>query len=320
MISIEKATKVYPSAPQPSINQIDLEIAAGELHVLIGPSGCGKTTLLKTINRLIDLTSGTIKIDNRSISEWEASDLRRHIGYVIQQTGLFPHFSIADNIAIVPRMLGWSKSVIHRRISEMLELIGLPESYAKKFPLELSGGQQQRVGVARALAGDPPILLMDEPFGAIDPITRRRLQDEFSTIQQQLKKTVVFVTHDIDEALRLGTHISVLKDGALVQTGTPEELLTDPDPFVMQLFGEDREVKRLSVTPVGRFALAKRPMGPRVRVVSESTSAMAVLMALMDGSCDAVEVHADNGARLGFAGIDELRQPTSRAGEEAVHE
>ncbi len=320
MISIERATKIYPNATQPSINQISLEIGPGELHVLLGPSGCGKTTLLKTINRLIDLTSGTIRIDSRSITDWESSELRRHIGYVIQQIGLFPHLSIADNIGTVPRLLGWSKSDIRRRVSEMLELIGLSQAYAKKYPLELSGGQQQRVGVARALAGDPPILLMDEPFGAIDPITRRRLQDEFRSIQTQLNKTVVFVTHDIDEALRLGDRISVLREGTLVQTGSPEELFEDPHPFVMQLFGEDQEVKRLSVTPIGHYKLASHRQGRNVRVVPENASAISVLITLLDPACDVVEVRAKDGLVLGFAGLNELRSHGADLGGEAIHE
>lgn len=320
MISIQHATKIYPNATQPSLNDISLEISTGELHILLGPSGCGKTTLLKTINRLIDLTSGSITIDDRVITEWEPSQLRRNIGYVIQQIGLFPHLSIADNIATVPRLLGWSKNDVHNRVGQMLDLIGLPLASGHKYPLELSGGQQQRVGVARALAGDPPILLMDEPFGAIDPITRRRLQDEFLEIQTQLEKTVVFVTHDIDEALRLGTHISVLKEGMVVQTGTPEELFENPHPFVMQLFGDDQEVKRLSVTPICRLNLSSRRLGPNVCVVQDTTSAMDVLIMLLDASCDVVEVQRNDGSVVGYAGIDEFRHRIPRTRVEAIHE
>ena len=222
-IRLEHLSKTYPNTDVPAVEDFSLTMPAGELIVFVGPSGCGKTTTMRLINRIIEPTSGRIYLGGRDVTDTPADELRRHIGYVIQQIGLFPHMTIEENIATVPRLLGWDRQRIRSRVGDMLELVGLdPAKFAKRYPKQLSGGQQQRVGVARALAGDPGVLLMDEPFGASDPITRLRLQNEFRAIQRELGKTVVFVTHDFEEALILGTRIAVLSDRSHVdQYGTP---------------------------------------------------------------------------------------------------
>ncbi len=243
MIRFEHVFKRY--AELTAVNDLDLEIDRGEVCVLIGPSGCGKTTTMRMINRLIEPSQGRILIDGKDSSALAPAELRRGMGYAIQGVGLFPHLTVAQNVATVPGLLGWTKDRIKTRVTELLELVGLP-GYADAFPRELSGGQAQRVGVARALAADPPILLMDEPFGAVDPLTRERLQDEFSRLQKSLKKTVVFVTHDMDEAIKLADRIAIMKDGHLVQFDTPEGLLEQPaDDFVRDFVGADRGLKRL---------------------------------------------------------------------------
>jgi osmoprotectant transport system ATP-binding protein len=231
-----------------AVNDLNLEVKTGEICVLIGPSGCGKTTTLKMINRLIEPSSGQILIDGRDSSSLKAFELRRGIGYAIQSVGLFPHLTVAENIAVVPKLLNWQKPKIEARVKELLELIGLePNRYANVYPKALSGGQAQRVGVARALAADPSVLLFDEPFGAVDPLTRERLQNEFLALQQRLKKTVVFVTHDIDEAIKLADRIAIMKDGKLEQYATPEEMLEQPaNAFVRDFIGADRGLKRLA--------------------------------------------------------------------------
>jgi len=246
MIQLDGVSKRY--GEQVAVWETTLTFPEGELVVLIGPSGCGKTTTLKMINRLIEPSSGRILIGERDVTKVNAQELRRGIGYVIQSIGLFPHMTVAQNIEVVPELLGWPKARRAARAHELLELIGLePGRYAQSYPKELSGGQAQRVGVARALAVDPPVLLMDEPFGAVDPLTRERLQDEFLRLQQQLRKTVVMVTHDIDEAIKLGDRVCVMNAGAVEQYGTPEEILTDPrSRFVRQFVGSDRALKRLS--------------------------------------------------------------------------
>jgi osmoprotectant transport system ATP-binding protein len=252
MIRIEALTKQFPGVAQPAVDGLSLDVAAGEICVLIGPSGCGKTTTMRMINRMIEPTSGRIEVAGQDVLHADPVQLRRSIGYVIQQVGLFPHMSVADNVATVPRLLGWDAARIARRSDELLELVGLaPTQFRARFPRQLSGGQKQRVGVARALAGDPPVLLMDEPFGALDPITRVKLQDEFLRILRQLHKTIVLVTHDIDEAIRLGSRIAILRAGRLLQYATPEALLAAPaDPFVEEFVGADRALKRLSLLPV----------------------------------------------------------------------
>jgi len=246
-LEFRKASKSYPGTDQPAIRELSLEVAAGELCILIGPSGCGKTTAMRLVNRMIELTSGDVLLDGVSIRDRPPAELRRHIGYAIQQIGLFPHQTVAQNIATVPKLLDWDAQRVRSRVDELLELVGLEAAMAGRYPGQLSGGQRQRVGVARALAADPPLLLMDEPFGAIDPITRGRLQEEFRHLQQDLGKTVVFVTHDIDEALKLGDRIAVLKPGGvLAQYATPEDLVRSPvDEFVEAFVGADRMIERL---------------------------------------------------------------------------
>ncbi|MDQ3397570.1 MAG: ABC transporter ATP-binding protein [Deinococcota bacterium] len=250
MIRLEGVTKSYGASE--AVRGISLSIVEGELVVLIGPSGCGKTTTLKMINRLIEPTSGTITVGGKDTATLDPQRLRRKIGYVIQSIGLFPHMSVQQNIQVVPDLLGWSKKRSAARADELLQLVGLePERYRHAFPKELSGGQAQRVGVARALAVDPPVLLMDEPFGAVDPITRERLQDEFLGLQGKLKKTIVMVTHDIDEAIKMADKICVLNEGRIEQTDSPETLLASPkNRFVRQFVGADRALKRLSRIPI----------------------------------------------------------------------
>jgi osmoprotectant transport system ATP-binding protein len=252
MIDLERVTKVYPGSDTPAVDGVSLHIPEGEICVFIGPSGCGKTTLMRMINRLAPITSGMIKVGGRDVMELEPIELRRRIGYVIQQIGLFPHMTVYENIAVVPKLLRWQKQKIDDRVNELLTLLGLdPHVFRSRYPRELSGGQAQRIGVARAMAADPPAMLMDEPFGAIDPITREVLQDEFLKIQSKLQKTVIFVTHDIHEAIKMGQKIALLKDGCLVQYGPPVELLASPrDEFVKSFVGADRALKRLDLLKV----------------------------------------------------------------------
>lgn len=258
MIRMENVCKIYPGSVTPVINDLNLHIEAGEICVLVGASGCGKTTTMRMINRMIDATSGKIYVNGEDIETLNPIELRRNIGYVIQETGLFPHYTIEKNIAVVPTEKKWSKKRIADRVMEMLQLVDLdPSVYAKKKPSALSGGQKQRVGVARALAGDPPIMLMDEPFGALDPITRSKLQNEFLKIQEKIKKTIVFVTHDMDEAIKMGDKIGVMQNGNFVQYGTPHEILTNPaNEFVESLVGENRILKRFSLTRCQDFAFS----------------------------------------------------------------
>jgi osmoprotectant transport system ATP-binding protein len=254
MISLNEVSKRYEGGTSmPAVDDLSLEVVDGEICVLVGPSGCGKTTTLRMINRLIEPTSGQLFIDGRDILSMNAVELRRGIGYVIQQGGLFPHRRVEDNVAVVPRLLGWDKQRTKQRVAELLDLVGLPAAdYARRYPHELSGGERQRVGVARALGADPPVMLMDEPFGAVDPVTRLRLQDLLLDLQTKIKKTIVMVTHDIDEAARLGDRIAVLsKGGHLEQYATPPEILGRPaTPFVAEFVGKDRDVKRLAVVDV----------------------------------------------------------------------
>lgn len=252
MIDLINVSKKYKE--KYVIKNLNLSFRDGEISVLIGPSGCGKTTTLKMINRLIVPSEGDIKIDGKSIFDFDEIVLRRGIGYVIQEVGLFPHYTIYDNIALVPKLLGWEKKKIEKRVYELIELINLPKFYLNRYPKELSGGEKQRVGVARALASDPKILLMDEPFGAIDPINRKNLQEFFIELQKTLKKSVVFVTHDIMEALKLGDKICILKDGEVVQFDKPENILKNPkDEFVESLLGANRNILRLSIKKVSDY-------------------------------------------------------------------
>ncbi|MEN8615085.1 ABC transporter ATP-binding protein [Dehalogenimonas sp. THU2] len=255
MIELITLTKKYPQASVPAVDRLSLTVESGEVVVLIGPSGCGKTTTLRMINRLIEPSSGRIIIDGQDVGARKPEDLRRSIGYAIQSVGLFPHMTVAGNISVVPELLNWDKYRIANRVSELLKLVGLkPDTYAGKYPHQLSGGEAQRIGVARALAADPPILLMDEPFGAVDPLTRERLQGQFLDIQRQLKKTVILVTHDLDEAIRLADRIAIMRAGELVQFDTPEAILSKPaDKFVHDFVGSDRALKRLSRISIRPF-------------------------------------------------------------------
>jgi osmoprotectant transport system ATP-binding protein len=252
VITLDGVTKRY-GADSVAVAELSLTVPDGELCVLVGPSGCGKTTTLRMINRLIEPSGGRILIDGADVLKIDPVQLRRSIGYVIQQGGLFPHRRVADNVATVPRLLGWDKARVSSRVAELLELVGLdPDQYGRRFPHELSGGERQRVGVARALGGDPPVLLMDEPFGAVDPVTRQRLQQQFLDLQETLRKTIVFVTHDIEEATKLGDRIAVLsKGGVLEQYDTPSEVLGRPaTAFVADFVGADRGLRRLAVMPI----------------------------------------------------------------------
>ena len=254
VVAFEHVTKRYPGAEAPAVDDLSLEIPAGEICVLVGPSGCGKTTSMKMVNRLIDPSGGRITIDGRDVMDLPAVELRRGIGYVIQQVGLFPHLTIGANAGVVPNLLGWDRARIRERTDELLELVGLsPDDYRDRYPTELSGGERQRVGVARALAADPPVMLMDEPFGAVDPIRRERLQNEFLRLQERVRKTIIFVTHDVDEAIKMGDRIAILqRGGILAQYDTPAAILANPaSEFVERFVGADRGLKRLSLARVG---------------------------------------------------------------------
>jgi osmoprotectant transport system ATP-binding protein len=261
-IRLDEVSMQFEGTTTPAVTSLSLEIEAGSIVVFIGPSGCGKTTTLRMINRLIEPTSGRIEINGDDITQRPVADLRRGIGYVIQQVGLFPHQTIAGNIATVPKMLGWKKEKIHDRIEELADLVGLESSLLDRYPDELSGGQQQRVGVARALAADPPVLLMDEPFGAVDPIVRTRLQDELLQLQARVGKTIVLVTHDIDEALKIADRIALLNVGGILeQYSSPDELLAEPaNSFVEEFVGEDRSVKRLQLKTVSELPFHQGPV------------------------------------------------------------
>ena len=276
-LEFRDATKRYPGQEEPAVDGLSLEVPAGEICVLVGPSGCGKTTAMRMVNRMIDITDGDILLDGVSVRERRPAELRREIGYAIQQIGLFPHLSIADNIATVPKLLGWDKQRIASRVDELLELVSLdPGETRDRYPAQLSGGQRQRVGVARALAVDPPLMLMDEPFGAIDPINRERLQNEFLRLQQEIRKTIVFVTHDIDEAIKIGDKIAILKKGGkLAQFAPPAELLMNPQSkFVEDFVGADRCLKRLALQRVRDIDLWK---AAQVRVGEPVSEARAKL-------------------------------------------
>ncbi len=307
-LEFDGATKVYPGADSPAVDALSLTVPAGEICVLVGPSGCGKTTAMRMVNRMIDISSGDIRVGGRSVKDRNADDLRREIGYVIQQIGLFPHKTIAENIATVPKLLGWSKQRIGDRVHELLDLIGLPQEMAKRYPAQLSGGQRQRVGVARALAADPPLMLMDEPFGAIDPINRDRLQNEFLRLQAEIRKTIVFVTHDIDEAIKMGDRIAILQvGGKLAQFATPSEILLHPaNAFVEDFVGADRALKRLAlmrVSDVPREALGSANGGPEIRDSALLRDALSDLLA--HGELHGRVVDADGNA-LGTLTVETL--------------
>ena len=307
MIEYQEATKRYGPGP-PALDSLTLQVPAGETCVLVGPSGGGKTTALKMVNRLVEPTSGRVLIDGRDVAATDPVGLRRGIGYVIQQVGLFPHLDVAANVATVPRLVGWDRRRIDARVDELLDLVGLdPATYRHRRPDELSGGQRQRVGVARALATDPPILLMDEPFGAVDPVTRARLQDEFLRLQGQLRRTVVLVTHDIDEALRLGDHLAVLAAGGrLEQYGTPAEVLARPaTPFVADFVGSGRTLRRLDLLPATDAITTGGGAGEGPTVSADATLA-DVMTALLSTDAPTVRV-ADGRSILGVVTLDSIR-------------
>ncbi|HEX8079859.1 MAG TPA: ABC transporter ATP-binding protein [Jatrophihabitans sp.] len=260
MIRFDSVSKHYPDGTV-AVDSLDLVAPSGQITVFVGPSGCGKTTSLRMINRMIEPTSGKIWLDDKDTSTIATHELRRQIGYVIQHAGLFPHRTIVDNIATVPLLLGWDRKKARARARELLERVGLPAHFADRYPAQLSGGQQQRVGVARALAADPPVMLMDEPFSAVDPIAREQLQEEFLRLQNDLGKTIVFVTHDIDEAIKLGDQVAVLRvGGRLAQLATPARLLSEPaDAFVAAFVGRDRGYRALGFTPAGEIATHDEP-------------------------------------------------------------
>jgi osmoprotectant transport system ATP-binding protein len=261
-VRYENVTKRYPGSETPAVEGLSLEVPAGEICVLVGPSGCGKTTAMRMVNRTVEITEGDILVGDKSVRDREPAQLRREMGYVIQQIGLFPHRTIEQNIATVPQLLGWDRRRTEKRVEELLALIGLDPELGSRYPGQLSGGQQQRVGVARALAADPLVMLMDEPFGAIDPINRERLQNEFLRLQAEIRKTVLFVTHDIDEAIKMGDRIAVMRQGGkLAQYATPAELLMAPaDDFVEDFVGADRALKRLALMRVRDIDLWEAPL------------------------------------------------------------
>jgi len=288
LIKLEHVTKAYPGVEEPAVKDLNLEVNPGEILVLVGPSGCGKSTTLRLINRMIEPTSGRIIYEGEDVTKGDPNELRRRMGYVIQQIGLFPHRTIAENIATVPKLLKWPKDKIKARVDELLEVVSMdPSIYRDRYPSELSGGQAQRVGVARALGADPDVLLMDEPFGAIDPITRDRLQNEFLRLQEELKKTIVFVTHDIDEAVKMGDRIAILREQSeIAQLDTPEHILTDPaDEFVENFLGSGAILKTLTLRRVKDIELSplvtlKEPFqrDQALSMMNEANTNVAVLL------------------------------------------
>jgi osmoprotectant transport system ATP-binding protein len=311
-IQLLDVTKTYPGQGAPVVDNITLEIEAGEIVVLVGPSGCGKTTTMKMINRLIEPTSGKILIGGTDVLKLDADEHRRNVGYVIQQIGLFPHMRIAENIGLVPRMLGWSRRKTAARVEELLEVVGLPPGeYARRYPRELSGGQQQRVGVARALAADPPVMLMDEPFGATDPITRDHLQNEFLRLQQEMGKTIVFVTHDFDEALKMGDRIAVLGPRSVIsQFDTPEAILAAPaNDYVGSFIGSGGQLKRLGLMMLRDAVLRPAPARRDLPVITvEATLHDALDMMLENGREKVLVAEDESGAGkvLGSIRMDDL--------------
>ncbi|MGI9253027.1 MAG: ABC transporter ATP-binding protein [Thermomicrobiales bacterium] len=313
-ISYRSVTKQWPGAARPAVDDVSLEIAPGQFVVLLGPSGCGKTTLLKLTNRLYDPDRGEVAIDGRPVREVPAPELRRHIGYVIQQAGLFPHYRVEENVAVVPRLLGWDTRRIDARTDELLELAGLdPREYRRRYPAQLSGGEQQRVGIARALAAEPSMLLMDEPFGALDAITRVRLQDELRAIHARTGQTIVFVTHDIEEAVRLADRIVVMREGRIVQQDTPLALVMRPaDAQVAELVGADDVLRRLSLVEAGMIA---RPLpaggalpSPAVPRIGEREMAREALSLLLESGAAELVVVGPGDAPRGVLGMDDIRR------------
>jgi osmoprotectant transport system ATP-binding protein len=309
-IRLEKLTKRFPGQSEPAVDELTLEIPEGEIVIFVGPSGCGKTTTMKLINRLIEPTSGRIFLDEEDVTDADPDRLRRRIGYVIQQIGLFPHMTIAENIATVPKLLKWDRARISARVDELLRTVGMdPEDYRDRYPKQLSGGQRQRIGVARAMSADPDVMLMDEPFGAIDPITRDRLQNEFLRLQAEIKKTIVFVTHDIDEAIKMGDRIAILRDRSrIAQYDTPEQILLNPaDDFVADFIGRGASLKRLSLSRVRDIELSG---WPTVQDGTDPAEAHRVLEASDKGSLLVLD---DRGRPRSWVNADHLRRADRRS-------
>ncbi len=308
MIRLENVSKLFAGIARAAVDSLDLSVPEGRTCVLIGPSGCGKTTTMRMVNRLIEPSSGRIIVEGEDVTQADPVLLRRRIGYVIQQVGLFPHMTIAENVATVPKLLGWPAEKIRSRSEEMLALVGLePAQFLSRYPRHLSGGQRQRVGVARALAADPPVMLMDEPFGAVDPVVRGRLQEEFVAILRRLKKTVIFVTHDIDEAIRMGDVVAIMKDGRLVQYDTPDRLLAAPaDAFVADFVGADAALRRLSLVSAADAVEEGAPESSDLRLPA-SANLRNVLSALLTEGRDGATIVDDESRPLGRITLAAIR-------------
>ncbi len=306
---MREVTKTFPGSATPAVSSLSLDVAAGETVVLVGPSGCGKTTTMKMINRLVEPTSGTILVAGTDVTKQDPVELRRGIGYVIQSVGLMPHRTVAENMATVPKLVGWDDARTKARVRELAEMLELERELLGRFPNELSGGQRQRVGVARALAADPPVMLMDEPFGAVDPIVRERLQDQFLAIQAELRKTIVFVTHDVDEALKMADRIAILNRGGIVeQYAPPAEILRTPaNDFVRRFIGGERALKRLALLEVADVRLVPAN-GPVEIHVERDTSLLEALDALVTSGSGAVGVTGEEGVLT----LDAIRAELAR--------
>nr|WP_317853476.1 ABC transporter ATP-binding protein [Neobacillus sp. Marseille-Q6967] len=318
MIEFKNVTKIYESGNKKvtAVNEINFQVEQGEICVFLGPSGCGKTTLLRMVNRLIPITSGMIEVQGKNINSMDMIKLRRSIGYVIQHNGLFPNMTIEENINVVPKMLGWDQGRMKKRYSELMDMMGLDAGeFQKRFPYELSGGQQQRIGIARALAADPPVMLMDEPFGALDPVIRDHLQNEFLKIQKEMKKTILFVSHDIDEAIKLGDKIAIFDTGKLMQIGTPDEILSSPkNDFVRDFVGDERSLKRLTLLNVRdllvltdgfkKNRLNHEWHGQVISVNENLKTALAVLLTAPNGEACVVD---DHNKKLGVLHVSDFR-------------
>jgi osmoprotectant transport system ATP-binding protein len=309
-LEFRDVVKRYAGQERLAIDHLSFEVPAGDICVLVGPSGCGKTTAMRMVNRMTEITEGDILLDGQSVRARKPPELRRQIGYVIQQVGLFPHQTIGQNVATVPHLLDWDKERIHARVDELLDLVALdPEDFRDRYPAQLSGGQRQRVGVARALAVDPPLMLMDEPFGAIDPINRGRLQNQFLRLQEQIRKTVVFVTHDIDEALKMGDRIAIMKEGGvLAQYATPQEILESPaDEFVERFVGADRGLKELALHRIRELELGPVRHGSPVTIEMEDTLRDA-LSAMLVNDADYARVRDGGPDVVGTITLDQIRE------------
>jgi osmoprotectant transport system ATP-binding protein len=324
-IVAENVSKRFGREQRPAVDGVSFAVDEGALVVLLGPSGCGKTTLLKMINRLYEPTGGKIFVEGTEIHDLPATELRRKIGYVIQQTGLFPHMRIEQNIAVVPQLLGWNKAKIDLRVDELLDLIGLPRTFRTRYPRQLSGGQQQRVGLARALAADPAIMLMDEPFGAIDAITRTRLQDELLNIQRKVHKTILFVTHDVEEALRLADKIVIMREGRIVQYDTPLNIVTEPrDAFVQELVGTEDMLRHMSLLTVWSVLHARKDgAAPQIApaaddgrtTVSVNENLRNVLSEMLRSGRQSLTVVNEDAQPVGHISLDDMRAAVAGHGQ-----